>query len=291
MAKSIGKFLGAGGANTSAYGSDTEIMNFLNNYDTSQTDGAYKNMQTMANQLSSNLGNRPNYIYSVNGSANDAKRVENATYQNALSKINPQFEAQRRQLETRLQNQGLSVGSEAYQNAMNNLDLQQSNAYSQAAYDSIAAGQNAYTNSLNNQIAAGNFQNNARMLPINEIFSLLQNSQTGYDVAMDKYKIANKMDNRIAEARTYNYKDQNNTGLNFLGNLAGLAISSDEELKEDIVEVGRLYNGLPVYLYHYRNDNIPRIGLLAQQVAEVNPEAVFIDDYGYLKVNYALACR
>ena len=129
------------------------------------------------------------------------------------------------------------------------------------------------------------------MLPINEIFSLLQNSKTGYDVAMDKYKIANKIDNRIAEAQTYNYKDQNNTGLNFLANLAGLAISSDEELKEDIIEVGRLYNGLPVYLYHYRNDNIPRLGLLAQQVSKVNPEAVFVDDSGYLKVNYALACR
>lgn len=289
MAKSIGKVLGAGGANTSRYGAENEILNYLNSYDTGVTDNTYKNMANLGNQISSRLNNRPGYIYSVSGSQEDAQRAENATYRNAVNKINPQFAAMRRQLETKLQNQGLSVGSEAYQNAMNNLDQQQAGAYEQAAYDSISAGQNTYTNSLNNQIAAGNFQNSAQILPVNEILSLLQNSKSGYDVAMDKYDIASQSDKRISDNRQYNNQAQTKAGWNALGSI--VSMFSDENLKQNITEVGRLYNGLPVYLYNYVGDNTPRIGLLAQEVIYINPDAVYIDSSGYLKVNYGLACK
>ncbi len=289
MAKSIGKVLGAGGANTSRYGAENEILNYLNNYDTDVADNTYKNMANLGNQISSRLNNRPGYIYSVSGSQEDAQRAENATYRNAVNKINPQFAAMRRQLETKLQNQGLSVGSEAYQNAINSLDQQQAGAYEQAAYDSISAGQNTYTNSLNNQIAAGNFQNSAQILPVNEILSLLQNSKSGYDVAMDKYDIASQSDKRISDNRQYNNQAQTKAGWNALGSI--VSMFSDENLKQNITEVGRLYNGLPVYLYNYVGDNTPRIGLLAQEVIYINPDAVYIDSSGYLKVNYGLACK
>lgn len=292
MAKSIGKFMGVGNNSTSAYGSETDILKYLNEYDTSQVDSAYKNMASLGNQLSTQLSERPNYVYSVNASDDEAKRVENATYQNAVSKITPQFEAQQRQLETRLQNQGILPGSEAYNSAMNNLLSQQNSAYSQAAFDSIAAGQNTYTNNLNNQIAAGNFQNTARMLPLDEISALLQNSKSGYDIAMDKYGIANKVDSRISQNQTMNEDSRLSSGVSALTSVAKLAtMFSDEDLKQNIVEVGRLYNGLPVYLYTYKGDNVPQIGLLAQDVAYHNPLAVFVDESGFMKVNYALACR
>jgi len=219
MAKSIGKFLGAGGAGTSRYGSENDIVNYLNKYDTTQVDSANQNMSAMANRLSAQLSSRPGYVYSISASPDEAKRVENATYQNVVNMITPQFDSQRRQLETRLQNQGLSVNSEAYQNAMNNLNQQQANAYGQAAYNSIQAGQNAYSTSLNNQIAAGNFQNSAQMLPINEILNLLQNSKSGYDVAMDKYDITSQADKRTSENRTYNNQSQNSLGLQTVGNI------------------------------------------------------------------------
>lgn len=292
MAKSIGKFMGVGNNSTSAYGSETDILKYLNEYDTSQVDSAYKNMASLGNQLSTQLSERPNYVYSVNASDDEAKRVENATYQNAVSKITPQFEAQQRQLETRLQNQGILPGSEAYNSAMNNLLSQQNSAYSQAAFDSIAAGQNTYTNNLNNQIAAGNFQNTARMLPLDEISALLQNTQSGYDIAMDKYGIANKVDSRISQNKTMNEDSRLSSGISALTSAAKLAtMFSDEDLKQNIVEVGRLYNGLPVYLYTYKGDNVHQIGLLAQDVAYHNPLAVFVDESGFMKVNYALACR
>ncbi len=292
MSKSIGKLFGAGNSGTQPLASETAALNYLNGYDTSQVDSAYKNMAALGNSLSAQLASRPEYVYSVDGSDAAAKRAENAVYQSAVSKLAPQFDARRQQLETRLQNQGLSVNSAAYQKAMNNLETEQNDAYAQAAFNSIQAGQNAFSNSLNNQIAAANFQNNARQLPVNEILRLLQNSRSGYDVAMDKYAIGRGMDTRIAANRTQNANDRYNAGMSFLGNAAGAAASlfSDEELKENIVEVGRLYNGLPVYLYNYRGDKTPRIGLLAQEVSCVRPEAVYVDAQGYMRVNYAAAC-
>lgn len=289
MSKSIGKLMGAGNAKTGYFGSEQEVLKYLNNYDTSQADSAYKNMAQLGNQMSSQLSSRPGYVYSVSGSDDAAQRAENAAYQSTMSRLTPQFDSRRRQLETQLQNQGLSVGSEAYQSAMNSLEQQQNDAYTQAAYNSVAAGQNAYSNSLNNQIAAGNFQNSAQTLPINEILSLLSNTKSGYDVAMDKYNIANKADIRSAQNSAMNADARNALGWNAIG--GAVSLFSDGDLKEDIVEVGRLYNGLPVYLYTYRGDNVPHIGLLAQEVACINPEAVFVDENGYMKVNYALACR
>lgn len=292
MSKSIGKFMGYGNNKTGYFGSEKEVIDYLNKYDTSLADNTYKNMASIGNQMSSQLGNRPDYVYSVDGSDAAARRVENAVYQNAADKLSSQFDSRRRQLETRLQNQGLSTDSAAYQSAMNNLEQQQNDAYTQAAYQSIQQGQNAFTNSLNNQIAAGNFQNSARTLPINEILRLMSNTKSGYDVAMDKYTIANKGDIRSAKNSAENADNRNSAGWGAINNVlgSGVYMFSDEDLKENIVEVGRLYNGLPVYLYTYRGDNTPRIGLLAQDVAMHNPNAVFVSDNGYLKVNYATAC-
>lgn len=290
MSKSVGKLLGVGNAKTGYYGSEQDVLNYLDNYDTSQTDSTYNNMATLGNQMTTELSNRPGYVYSVNGSDDAARRAETATYQSAVSQITPQFDSRRRQLETQLQNQGLSVGSEAYQSAMNNLEQQQNDAYTQAAYQAIQQGQNAYTNSLNNQIAAGNFQNSAQILPVNEILSLLSNSKSGYDVAMDKYNVANKADLRSSAASEANTNARNSVGWNVIN--AGLgALFSDEDLKENIIEVGRLYNGLKVYLFTYRGDTVPHIGLLAQEVVQMRPEAVSVEKNGYMKVNYALACR
>ena len=292
MAKSIGKGINSlmGGSSSGAYKSDKDLLNYLNNYDTTNVDNTYKNLAQSAYNLSNTLSSRPDYIYSVDGSDAARQRMENAVYQSAVDKITPDFDNRRSQLETRLQNQGLSVGSEAYQRAMNDLEEEQNNAYNQAAYQSVIQGQNAFSNSLNNQISAANFQNNTRNNVVNEILNMLNGSYSGYDVNMDKYKIQSGVDVRNAQIDANNAQ----TGASFLGSAltTGLmAAFSDEELKENLYPVGKLFNGLTVYLYNYRGDNIPQIGLLAQEVSFMKPDAVFVDESGYLKINYALACR
>ncbi len=289
MSKSVGKLLGAGTAGTKSFASERQYLDFLNNYNTANVDNAYQNMAETASNLSSTLSSRPDYIYSVDGSDNARIRAEQATYNQAVSQMEPEFEDRRKQLETRLQNQGFSVDSEAYQTALKNLEDSQNKAYSEAAYNSVLAGQNAFSNSLNNQIMSANFQNSARQQPISEIGKLLQNQYSGYDVANQIFNVQKGRDTRINQAQNQNAADQFDLGSSALLSVGKLF--SDKDLKDNIVKVGQLFNGLPVYLFTYKGDNEPRLGLIAQEVLTVHPEAVGIDKSGYLKVNYALACQ
>ena len=65
--------------------------------------------------------------------------------------------------------------------------------------------------------------------------------------------------------------------------------TSDERLKENIEPVGELYDGQQIYRYNYLNDDMPRIGLMAQEVAEDNPDAVGDIGFGFLGVDYGKA--
>lgn len=61
---------------------------------------------------------------------------------------------------------------------------------------------------------------------------------------------------------------------------------SDIRLKEDIVRIGER-NGYPVYEYNYAGDDVRYEGVMAQDVMEVEPEAVGVGPGGYMMVNYA----
>jgi hypothetical protein len=73
--------------------------------------------------------------------------------------------------------------------------------------------------------------------------------------------------------------------------LAAYAAFSDRRLKENVEKVGSLKNGLPVYRFNYRGEDTPQIGLMAQDVKKVHPEAIINDKSGYMKVDYAQAVR
>jgi hypothetical protein len=68
-----------------------------------------------------------------------------------------------------------------------------------------------------------------------------------------------------------------------IGAIGGLF--SDEDLKENIEYVGE-ENGHGLYEFNYIDDPVRYVGVLAQEVEQTNPEAVFIDDLGYKRVNY-----
>jgi hypothetical protein len=61
---------------------------------------------------------------------------------------------------------------------------------------------------------------------------------------------------------------------------------SDIALKHDIVLLGHLKNGLGLYRFAYNGSNKVYVGVLAQEVQEVAPEAVVRGDDGYLRVHY-----
>lgn len=81
-------------------------------------------------------------------------------------------------------------------------------------------------------------------------------------------------------------------GLGLMGGLGSFFSKlSDRRLKKDAEFLGRLPNGLPVYRFHYLWDDGPQIGLMADEVERVHPEAVVEGPFGFRMVDYARALQ
>jgi hypothetical protein len=84
-----------------------------------------------------------------------------------------------------------------------------------------------------------------------------------------------------------------NSGLMGLG---GAALMSDIRTKENIKQIHWLPNGLPVYEYEYKPEFKDHplaghgkfVGVMAQEVEQMYPQAVVNLDNGYKAVNYGL---
>jgi hypothetical protein len=71
------------------------------------------------------------------------------------------------------------------------------------------------------------------------------------------------------------------------GGRGGGGRRSDIRLKQDIVPLGRLDNGLELYRFHYKgSDRTAYVGVMAQEVQQIEPGAVSRGPDGYLRVNY-----
>lgn len=76
-----------------------------------------------------------------------------------------------------------------------------------------------------------------------------------------------------------------------VGTLGGAAIKagvfgSDIRLKRNVVRVGQLPNGLGIYGFNYVWDDVPRRGLMADEVETMFPEAVSTNEAGFKLVDY-----
>jgi hypothetical protein len=79
------------------------------------------------------------------------------------------------------------------------------------------------------------------------------------------------------------------SGLAGIGGLAGLGkLFSDRRLKQDIVQVGTLFDGTPVYRYRYVGQTPMQIGVMAQDIEKFAPGAVG-ECLGYKTVDYEKA--
>ena len=93
-------------------------------------------------------------------------------------------------------------------------------------------------------------------------------------------------------AQQANARAQQQAGMwSGLGSIAGGLFSlSDRRLKDDIKPIGKLDNGLTVYSYRFKGTSAYQIGLMADEVEMVRPEAVGEYD-GFKTVNYAEAVK
>jgi hypothetical protein len=63
---------------------------------------------------------------------------------------------------------------------------------------------------------------------------------------------------------------------------------SDVRLKQDVGAVGNMAEGLPLYSFRYLWDDTEYVGVMAQDVLKVRPEAVSVGQDGYYRVDYAM---
>lgn len=139
----------------------------------------------------------------------------------------------------------------------------------------------------------------ARNQPLNEVSALMSGSQVsmpqfsstpGGNIAGTNYA-GIVQDGYQNQMNAYNQQQANNRSL--LGGIFGLGSSlalSDERAKEVIKPLAKLKNGLTVYLYRYLGGVSEHIGLLAQDVEKIRPEAIVKLANGFKAVDYERAC-
>lgn len=109
------------------------------------------NFANNANQIRTNVQD-PNLVN---------QQVTDALYKQQTQYLDPQFERTQNQLASQLANQGITQGSEAYNNAMNMANANKQQAYESARNSAIGAGVNAGSQMFQNQLAGANFGNQA----------------------------------------------------------------------------------------------------------------------------------
>ncbi len=222
----------------------------------------------------------------------------------AMQRLAPQISQQRELMTNQLANSGIPVGSQAWQTAQMNQaqkenDLLAANT-TQGFNTGLAANQQAYNQALTNynmplntlsalrsgsQVQNPTFQNVPQQATTAGA-DVLGASQMGYNAQMGGFNAANAAQSNF------------NSGLMGLGGTLGaaalMAPASDIRMKENIEKVGKMANGLNIYTYEYkpefRNDPFAghgkHIGVMAQEVEEIMPEAVITRLDGYKMVNY-----
>lgn len=248
--------------------------------------------------------------YSYNGlpaaySQDDATAAQGKFEDALYSRLNPQFANDEEALRTRLINQGIGQGSQAYNTEFERLNQ----AKNDARMQSVLQGAN-YSGTLQDQamgrrnqaISEYDAQRNA---PLNEYIGLTSGVQVqNPQFSSQNYQGAQAGDYQGAVNNAYqgalgqyNSKVASNNatqgalfglGGSFLGSQAGSAalagLFSDRRLKENIIRMGE-ENGFPIYAYNYIGMEPRYIGVMAQDVAEIMPEAIGEHD-GFMTVNY-----
>ena len=196
-----------------------------------------------------------------------------------------------------LANQQATFGNNANQQMWNNQfqDTQGNNALAGQSFADQQTMFNAQ-NTARNQYLQEQYQQ--RNQPINEISALLSGAQVtgpnfvnGGNSQIATTDVAGLINNNYNQ-RLAAWQQQQQQAGGIMGGLFGLGnsliMASDRRVKTDIERVGTLDNGLPVYLYRYKAGGPPHIGVMAQDVQEVNPDAVH-DINGVLHVDYRKA--
>jgi hypothetical protein len=129
------------GQQTGVLGGQTDIQDFLIN----DRNGNSAPARNLAYQIAQQSENPINFDTNFSGTLNQSpealnSRVTDALYGQQKSFLDPAWNLKQQQLQDQLSKQGISVGSDAYNNALKQLDSSRTQAYQSAADSSIGQG-------------------------------------------------------------------------------------------------------------------------------------------------------
>lgn len=175
----------------------------------------------------------------------------------------------------------------AYQQAFSNYTANQTNIYNRLS-NLAGLGQtaNQVTGSLGaqNTANAGNFATSGAAATAAGIVGTGNSISNG----LGNYAGWNYLNGSASPYSTPNATS--GSGIDPYGYLGGSTSAgdySDVRLKTDISRIGTTKGGLPVYTYRYKAGGPMRMGVMAQEVEKVKPEAVTHDAAGWKKVDYS----
>jgi hypothetical protein len=213
-----------------------------------------------------------------------------------MRRLQPTIQMEQNQFDAQMANQGIPLGSEAYANAKRMFDERQNDKLNSAIIQGTQTGLQANQQGFNQ---LGYIRNE----PINTLSAIRSGSQVtnpnfvSTPAGPDYLGAAQSDYNaKLAASNAQNAASNSFTsGLMQLGGTLGAAsimAPSDIRLKENIKAIGWLPNGLPVYEYEFKPEykhiggEGKHIGVMAQEVEQVMPEAVVEHPDGYKMVNY-----
>ncbi|MBY7649600.1 MAG: hypothetical protein C4617_03780 [Candidatus Liberibacter europaeus] len=219
-------------------------------------------------------------------------------YEKALfDRLEPHLKQDRQSLETKLSNQGFLPGSVAWDRAVDENNRQYNDARlatllksseEQERMDNMQA-KRAYFHNLaqsqdHQQKIAHQQQSLHEILSLMQAisppkFSMPQHNNASVDPVDYKGIVQNDYQNRVFDwkEKQKNLYDSINIGNQLLKTLV-----SDRRMKRDIKPVASLYQ------YRYQTDpsDIQRIGVVAQEISKIRPDAVMTDSQGVKSVDY-----
>lgn len=229
----------------------------------------------------------------------EGQMVDDATFNAIQSRLQPIQQREYDRAQTDLNVSGNPMGSEGYGWQMDRLSDRQFDQNLQATMAGINAGRQEESR-LFGQGMATNQQGNANVairnqLPMSNLAQLLSLDPTNASApGQPTYQMAPP---DIAGLIQNNYAIESGRQNAMLGGLAGLGGAalmapvgtfSDRRLKHNIRRVGTMGSGLPVYEFSYKGFDDRFIGVMAQDVIIVNPDAVIETDAGFYAVNYGM---
>lgn len=248
-----------------------------------QTDAAEFNLGSLANRQSAFLGG---YMAKPFDGSNEA--TESRLMELGRKRLDPMFAERQKALDSKLANQGITIGSKAYDTAQRMGSEQENDAYNSLL--------------LSGRGQAFSEAQATRNQPINEITALLSGSQVsmpqsqGFNQSPIPTTDTAGLINKNYDQRMGIWQQQQQQKQGMLGGLFSLGSAflgnpalSDRRLKTDIKRVGQLDNGLPVYAYRYIWGGPMQIGVMAQDVEITNPGAVVTRPDGVKMVDYRRA--